>query len=86
MVMSYYSLVFLYVLRFKMKLLHGFPIFSSRAYQVCSNDDATGRLTLTYLTSRSNLIPNAFKWDFFFKFFFLKTGSLSDYSHLLCLT
>ena len=23
------------------------------------------RLTLTYLTSRSNLLPNAFKWDFF---------------------
>ena len=36
-----------------------------RAYQVCSNDDP--RLTLTYLTSRSNLFPNAFKWDFFFK-------------------
>ena len=32
-------------------------------YQVCSNDDL--RLTLTYLTSRSNLLPNAFKWDFF---------------------
>ena len=25
------------------------------------------RLTLTYLTSRSNLLPNAFKWDFFFE-------------------
>ena len=25
------------------------------------------RLTLTYLTSRSNLLPNAFKWDFFLK-------------------
>ena len=23
------------------------------------------RLTLTYLTSRSNLLPNAFKWEFF---------------------
>ena len=33
------------------------------AYQVCSNDDP--ELTLTYLTSRSNLLPNAFKWDFF---------------------
>ena len=42
------------------------------AYQVCSNDDP--RLTLTYLTSRSNLLPNAFKWDFFFeKVIFLKT-------------
>ena len=30
------------------------------AYQVCSNDDP--RLTLTYLTSRSNLLPNALKW------------------------
>ena len=36
-----------------------------RGYQVCSNDDP--RLTLTYLTSRSNLLPNAFKWDFFLK-------------------
>ena len=33
------------------------------AYKVCSNNDP--RLTLTYLTSRSNLLPNAFKWDFF---------------------
>ena len=35
------------------------------AYQVCSNNDP--RLTLTYLTSRSNLLPNAFELDFFFK-------------------
>ena len=28
-------------------------------YQVCSNDDP--KLTLTYLTSRSNFLPNAFK-------------------------
>ena len=34
-----------------------------RAYQVCSND--VPRLTLTYLISRSNLLPNAFKWVFF---------------------
>ena len=27
------------------------------AFQVCSNDPS-----LTYLTSRSNLLPNAFKW------------------------
>ena len=33
------------------------------AYQVCSNDDS--KLTLTYLMSRSNLLSNAFKWDFF---------------------
>ena len=35
------------------------------AYQVCSNDDS--RLTLTYLTSRSNLLSNALKWEFFFE-------------------
>ena len=39
--------------------------------QVCSNDDL--RLTLTYLTSRSNLLPNVFKWDFFLKVDFLNT-------------
>ena len=33
------------------------------AYQVCSNDDP--RLTLTYLTSRSNLLPNAFIGELF---------------------
>ena len=33
------------------------------AYQVCSNNDP--RLPLTYLTS--NLLPNAFKQDFFLK-------------------
>ena len=32
---------------------------------VCSNNDP--RLTLTYLTSRSNLLPNACKWEFFFE-------------------
>ena len=42
-----------------------------RAYQVCSNGEP--KLTLTYLMSRSNLLPNAFKWDFFWKFHFLKT-------------
>ena len=41
------------------------------AYQVCSNDDP--RLTLTYLTSRSNLLPNAFKWENFRNVDFLKT-------------
>ena len=40
-------------------------VYSSGAYQVCSNDGP--RLTLTYLTSRSNLLSNAFKWDFFEK-------------------
>ena len=33
-------------------------------YQICSNDDPK----LTYLTSRSNLLPIAFEWDFFFFF------------------
>ena len=41
------------------------------AYQVCSNDEP--KLTLTFLTSRSNLLPNAFKCLFFLKFHFLKT-------------
>ena len=31
------------------------------------------RLTLTYLTPRSNLLPNAFKWDFFRKVYVFKT-------------
>ena len=30
-------------------------------YQVCSNDDPG--LTLTYFTSRSNLVPYAFVWE-----------------------
>ena len=33
------------------------------ADQVCSNDDP--RLTVAYFTSRSNLLPNAFKWEHF---------------------
>ena len=31
------------------------------AYHVCLNDDP--RLTVTYLTSRSNLYPIAFQWE-----------------------
>ena len=42
-----------------------------RAYQVCSND--VPRLTLIYLTSRSNLLSNAFKTVFFLKVDFLNT-------------
>ena len=30
-------------------------------YQNCSNDDP--RLTLTYFTARSNLVPDAFIWE-----------------------
>ena len=41
------------------------------AYQVYSNDDSL--LTLTYLTSRSNLLPNAFRWEFFLKVDLLNT-------------
>ena len=48
------------------------PCWGCEAYQVCSNDDP--RLTLTYYTLRSNLLPNAFKWEFFFcKVDFLNT-------------
>ena len=58
--------------------------WGSGAFKVCSNDDP--RLTLTYLMSRSNLHPNAIKWDFFFKFIFwipLKPGS--HYPYLIML-
>ena len=41
----------------------GMEHWGCEAYQVCSNDDP--RLTLTYLASRSSLLPNAFEWDFF---------------------
>ena len=30
-------------------------------YQICSNDDP--KLTLTYFTARSNLVPYAFVWE-----------------------
>ena len=36
----------------------GMKYLECRAYQICSNDDP--RLILTYLPSRSNLLPNAF--------------------------
>ena len=36
----------------------GMKYWGCGAYQVCSNDDP--RMTLTYLTSRSSLLPNAF--------------------------
>ena len=45
--------------------------FGCWAYQVCSNDDP--RLTLTYFTSRSNLLPIAFKCEIFGKVDFLNT-------------
>ena len=37
------------------------------------------------LTSRSSLLPNAFKWELFFeKLFFEYCSSKSDYSYLIC--
>ena len=39
------------------------------AFQVCSNDDPM--LIFTYLTSRSNLLPIAFKWVSFLNVDFL---------------
>ena len=46
-----------------MTLGHGMLHWGCGAYQVCSNNDP--RLTLTYLMTRSNLLPNAFKWVIF---------------------
>ena len=40
----------------------GMKHWGYRAYQVYSNDDP--ELTLSYLTSMSNLLPNAFKWEY----------------------
>ena len=55
--------IFFFRTRRSVTLRLGMQHWGFGAYQVCSNDDP--RLTLTYLTSRSNLLPNAFKWDFF---------------------
>ena len=41
----------------------GYVALGCGAYQVCSND--IPRLTLTFLASRSNLLPNAFKLEFY---------------------
>ena len=40
-------------------------VCSIGAYHVCSNDDP--KLTLTYLTSMSNLLSNAFKYKIVLK-------------------
>ena len=53
-----------------MNLGLGMYLWGCGAYQVCSNNDPW--LTLTYLTSKSNLLPNAFKWEIFEKFIFCK--------------
>ena len=55
--------IFFYRTRRLMTSGLGMLHFRSWAYQVCSYDDP--RLTLTHLTSRSNLLPNAFKLDIF---------------------
>ena len=55
--------IFLYRTRRPVTLGLGMSHWGCGAYQVCSNDDP--RLTLTYLMSRSNLLPNAFKWEIF---------------------
>ena len=57
------SKIFFSRTRWTMTLGLGMYYWGCGAYQVCSNDDP--RLTLTYLTSRSNLLPNAFKWEKF---------------------
>ena len=54
-----------------MSLELGMKHLGRGAYQICSNDDP--RLTLTYLMPRSNLLLNAFKWDFL-KINFLNTA------------
>ena len=41
-------------------------------YQICSNDDP--RLTLTYFTGRSNLVPYAFVWE---------KGKTMDFSEII---
>ena len=41
-------------------------------YQVCSNNDP--RLTLTYFTARSNVVPYAFVWE---------KGKTMDFSEII---
>ena len=49
----------------------GMSHWGCRAYQACSIDDP--RLTLTYSTSTSNLLSNAFKLEIYWKLYLLKT-------------
>ena len=49
----------------------GMQHWGCRAYQVCLSDDP--KMTMICLTSRSDLLPNAFKWDFFWKVDFSNT-------------
>ena len=57
--------------------------FGMWAYQVCSNDDP--KMTLTYLISRSNLLPNRLNGNCFEKLIFEYCGghSLLDMFSLL---
>ena len=57
------SKIFFYRTRRPMTLGLGMKHWGCGAYPVYSNDDP--RLTLTYLMSRSNLLPNAFIWENF---------------------
>ena len=54
--------IFLYRTRRLVTLELGIKDWRCRSYQVCLNDDP--KMTLTYLTSRSNLLPIAFKLEF----------------------
>ena len=44
-----------------MTLKLGMQVWMLEYYQVCSNDDP--ELTLTYFTTKSNLLPYAFVWE-----------------------
>ena len=49
----------------------GMWCWGCEVYPVCYNDDP--KMTLPYLMSRSNLLPNVFEWEFFFEKLFLST-------------
>ena len=63
--------IFYFRTRRLMTLGLGMKLWGCWVYQVYSNNDP--RLTQTYLTSRTDLLPNAFKWDFFGKVDFFNT-------------
>ena len=55
-----------------MTLKLGMQLQLLKYYQVCSNDDPG--LTLTYFTTRSNLVPYAFVWE---------KGKIMDFSETI---
>ena len=55
--------IFFSITRRPVTLRLGMSHLGCGAYQVSSNDDP--KMTLAYLTSRSNLLPNAFEHIFF---------------------